>query len=199
MGEPGHRTDVDDRRVGVLAQAGVGKATHLEGGDEIGLEQRAHLGLFVLQRALAHVRADVVDEQRQRRVEIRDPVEHLQTLLAFGDIGGEGENLALRKLLGDVGARLLQMRLVARDHQHIRAERGELARAGEADALAGAGDETGLAVQSPTGRICGHGTRSPLVCRGNPAQTVLVPAGHCHDPAQSHPVARQPARRARRV
>src|SRR5690606_32064705 len=59
-----------------------------------------------------------------------------------------------------------QVQLVARHQQHLGAEAQQLARAGEADALAGTGDQRHLAVQPPAVRI--H-AMPPFRC---------VPGGH---------------------
>ena len=156
MGEAGHRAQIDDRRVGVLAQIRMREAAHLERGYLVRLDQGAHFVFAVVQRFLAHIGAGVVHQQRQLDIEVGDPVEYFQTLLALRDIGGKRENLALGKFLGQISARLLQMRFVTCNHQHIGAKRGEFARTGQTNALAGAGDQAALAVQTPTGQVRRH-------------------------------------------
>ena len=68
---------------------------------------------------------------------------------AIGDVGREQEEFPLAEFLGQLVAGALEHGFVACDEQHVRAERGQLARAGETDAFAGAADQGDLAIQAP--------------------------------------------------
>jgi hypothetical protein len=139
-----NRGDVDDApalRFGNHEPRGM--ARELEGGDEIGLQQRPHIGKVEFEEAPPVTPSDIVDQDIETARLRRDLGEGLGHGLRVSDVEGEG----FRREAGSADRRNLarQRRFRTAIEEHMRARFGERLGDGEAEPAARAGDERRLA------------------------------------------------------
>jgi len=125
-------------------------ARQFERREQIRLEDPAPLVFGVFGGRLADVAAGVVYKNVQAIAVVFHPVQDFASVLVIGDVGGQAMDFAVRVGIGQLVARHLQRIRIAADDQQVRPEAQQFARDRQADAGAGAGDQCGLSIQSPT-------------------------------------------------
>ena len=114
MRDAGHRADIDNRRVRMLRELRVRQTAHLERGEHVLLENLTVFVAAIVQRGQRLIAAGVVDQQRQRRAKVGNPVEHGQALFGLGQVRAEGQHLDLGEIVGQLDHHLFEIIRIAR-------------------------------------------------------------------------------------
>lgn len=140
----------------MLHELRVRQPAHLEGREQILLEDRPVLVLVIRQRRRGTVATGIVHQQGKRRTEIGDPVEHGEAIFLLSQVCTERQHLDAWEVVQQLHTHLFQVISIACHQQQVGAEAGQLTGSGVTDALAGTGDQGGVSLQLPGIDACVH-------------------------------------------